>query len=87
MSETLANLLDLPTAWRRVKMDLKQRVFVVHPYELDLIESDLDNWLREVDTLVREGRYHPGPMTISEVPKGGSLIRPGSHLRLVDLLV
>jgi hypothetical protein len=83
MSDDLANLLDLRVAWRRVKSDLKHRVFITRPYELAVIESDLDGWLSEVDALVRSGRYHPGPMIISEVPKGGGLIRPGSHLALV----
>ncbi len=87
VSDALANLLDLPVAWLRVKVDLANRVFVRPVLETRVVESDLQQWLLEVDQLVRAGRYHPGPMVTVEVPKPGYLIRPGSQLSLVDHLV
>ena len=43
MSDELAALLDLKLAWRRVKADIYElkRVFVRHPYEVNLVEQDL----------------------------------------------
>lgn len=87
MSDALANLLDLPLAWLRVKADLEHRVFIRPVVETRVIESDLQQWLVEVEQLVRSGRYHPGPMVTVEVPKPGYLIRPGSQLALVDHLI
>ncbi|HMC76109.1 MAG TPA: hypothetical protein VKH34_03215, partial [Vicinamibacterales bacterium] len=87
MSITLADQLDLQVAWRRVKYDLRHRAFLTLPYELELIEIDLDGWLAAIDRSIREDTYSPGPMVVCDVPKPGWLIRPGSHLSLVDRVV
>jgi len=41
MSDALANLLDFPVAWLRVKADLASRVFVRPVLETRIVESDL----------------------------------------------
>ena len=87
MSETLAQLLDLRTAWRHVKDDIANRVFIRHPYSVTLVESDLDGWLATRATLIREGKYVPDSAFICDVPKGKGLIRPGAYLSLTDQLV
>jgi hypothetical protein len=87
MSNELADLLDIRTAWKRVRSDFRHRAFLTRPHELALVESDLDSWLASVEQRVREDRYHPGAMLICEVPKGGGLIRPGNYLSLIDRVV
>lgn len=87
MSQELTVLLDLPTAWRRVKSDLADRVFVRRPYAVSLIETDLNAYLDARSASIREDRYVPGPMLVCDVPKGGGLIRPGSVLSHADQIV
>ncbi len=87
MSETLANLLDLTLAWRRVKADIANRVFIKHPFELHLIESNLELWLNAIQNSLRTDQYRPGPLNICDIPKGEGLIRPGAHLSMVDRVV
>jgi hypothetical protein len=87
MTTTLSALLDLPLAWKRVKLDLKHCVFVRHPFDLELIESDLVGWLSELTTAITSGTYHPQPMVVCDVPKDKGTIRPGSHLAMNDRVV
>jgi hypothetical protein len=89
MSEELAALLDLKLAWKRVKADIfdLKRVFVRHPYEIKLIEQDLEKWLDSLLEAVRNDSYSPAPMHICDVPKGKGLIRPGSQLSLADQVI
>ncbi len=89
MSEELAALLDLKLAWKRVKADIYElkRVFVRHPYEIKLIEQDLDKWLDSLLETVRNNGYNPAPMYICDVPKEKGLIRPGSQLSLADQVI
>jgi hypothetical protein len=87
LSNALAERLNLGVAWRRVKYDLKHRSFLALPYEVELIETDLDGWLGSIDTSLRSDTYNPGPMVVCDVPKPGFLIRPGSHLSLADRVV
>lgn len=87
MSEELARLLDLGTAWTRVKRDVENRVFIRHPYAVALIESDLEGWLADRRDAVRTDQYSPSSMFVCDVPKGNGLIRPGSHLGFEDRLI
>jgi hypothetical protein len=57
MSGALAELLDLPTAWRRVKEDIANRVFIRHPYSVSLVESDLEGWLSARLEMIRADTY------------------------------
>lgn len=79
-------MLDLEMAWRRVKSDFSKRIFLRHPYALQLIEFDLPGWLNSCREKIVQG-YHPHPMFVCDVPKPGGLIRPGSHLAHDDRLV
>lgn len=80
--------LDLQLAWRRVQTDLADRVFVTPGTELELIESDLGDWIGTIAAEIDSGRgYRPKVMRVAEVPKGGGLLRPGSQLALADHLV
>jgi hypothetical protein len=87
VSEALAELLDLNTAWRRVKDDIANRVFIRHPYSVSLVEADLDGWLSTRLNQIREDKYAPNSAFICDVPKGAGLIRPGAHLSYIDRLV
>ena len=87
MTVALANTLDLETAWKRVRADLPHRVFVRHPFELALIESDLAGWLSKLSTDIAAGTYHPSSMVVCDVPKGKGAIRPGAHLAMNDRVV
>lgn len=87
MSKELVALLDLQTAWQRLKYDLKKRVFIRHPYAERLIEHDLPGWLEICRADLADGRYAPKSMFVCDVPKGRGLIRPGSQLAHVDRLV
>src|SRR5690348_11390868 len=75
---------DLALAWRRTKVDLTtERVLVRTPYEIELIEANLDQWLGNLKKKVQEG-YRPGSVSIADVPKGNGAIRPGAILSLED---
>ena len=80
----LADLIDLSVAWKRFKADLPHRVFLCHPYELAVVESDLENWIEELIGEVRANRYRPRPLVVCDVPKGGGVVRPGTHFRVAD---
>jgi len=87
LSEQLAALLNLDLAWKRVKSDIAHRVFIGHPYSVELIEFDLPGWLASRLQLIRNDAYAPSPLFICDVPKGNGLIRPGGHLSYADRLV
>lgn len=87
MTEHLAATLDLRLAWQRVKWDItNSRAFVRNPYEIDLVEADLDGWLSNLTQEIENG-FNPSAATIAEVPKGGGAVRPGALLNLEDKVV
>ena len=72
--------LDLALAWRRTKADLQaNRVFVRMPYEIELVEENLDGWLNQLDQKISAG-YHPSSAPIADVPKGNGAVRPAAIL-------
>jgi Reverse transcriptase (RNA-dependent DNA polymerase) len=87
MSEALAKLLDVKTAWKRVKDDARNRVFIRHPYAIQVVDLDAEGWLKARLEDVSSGRYTPASMFVCDVPKGKGLVRPGSHLANADRLV
>jgi len=87
MSAELVAILDLETAWKRVKNDFDNRVFIRNPYSIDLVEFDLDRWLAKRQRELSEDRYQPSSMFICDVPKPDGLIRPGAHLSFADRLI
>jgi len=80
-------LLDLSLAWKRVKSDIAHRVFIGHPYSVQLIEFDLEGWLNARLQVIKNNAYSPSPIFICDVPKGNGLIRPGGHLSYADRLI
>jgi hypothetical protein len=88
MSDSLADLLDLRLAFRRVQREnFEGGVFIRHPHELLLIEQDLDQWIQGLDRKIRAGEYHPGSLGICDVPKAKAGIRPGGSLSIEDQVV
>ena len=87
MSKELAELLNLELAWKRVKLDIADRVFTRNPFEVKLIEGDLAGYLGDLNERIRNDAYSPKPANICEVPKGGWLVRPGSILSVEDRIV
>lgn len=83
MSQELAEQLDLGLAWRRAKFDHPKRCFISHPFLIDLVEVDLDKWLADLKGRLVAG-FTPSPAQVCEEPKGGGLVRPGTHLCLED---
>lgn len=72
-------------AWARVKSGASKH-FVCRPFEFELVERDLDSWLERIEAELVSDRYTPGPLRVSNVPKGRGAIRPGNHLSLRDLV-
>lgn len=84
----LVDLLDLHAAWKRVREDIStNRTFVHHPFEIELIDSDLDGWLKSLAESLRTERYHPSVAYICEIPKAKGHIRPGALLTAPDRVV
>ncbi len=79
--------LDLALAWRRTKADLQsERVFVRTPYEIELVEENLEDWLLQLQQKIQSG-YRPSSTVIADVPKGNGAIRPGAILSPEDRTV
>ena len=87
VSNELAELLNLELAWKRVKLDIPDRVFTRNPFEVKLIEGDLAGHLDDLNGRIRNDEYHPKSMYICDVPKGGWLVRPGPILLVEDRIV
>lgn len=88
MSSELANILDLNLAWKRAKRDTtRNRVFIKHPYEIVLIEQDLEYWLTTIHSSIEKANFSPSPAPICEIPKPRSGIRPGSHVCMRDRVI
>ena len=87
MSEALANLLDLNLAWTRARRDQPERVFARHPFEIELVEVDVEGWLLHLEQDIRGDHYNPSAMVICEVPKGKGAVRPAGDLNINDRVV
>jgi hypothetical protein len=74
-------------AWNRVKEDLGHRTFIQFPFEVQMIELNLDEWLDSLLERVRLDRYAPSAPLLCEIPKPKSAIRPGAHLTFHDRVV
>lgn len=82
----VVELDELQLAWRRLKNDRPDRVFVNHPHLISWVEQDLVGWLQQIQTHLAAG-YAPRQCFICLVPKPGSLLRPGAVLHLEDEVV
>ncbi|RKU11439.1 hypothetical protein C6502_08710 [Candidatus Poribacteria bacterium] len=87
MSQAQAELLNLELAWKRVKLDIPDRVFTRNPFEVKLIEYDLASYLDDLNGRICNDTYNPNPANICDAPKGGWLVRPGSILSVEDRIV
>jgi len=77
--------LNLDLAWKRLKQDHKnERVFAEFPYIINLIELDLDSWLKDISARLKTDSYVPKSAVSCIRPKSGWLIRPGCILDLQD---
>ena len=57
------------------------------PFEVNLIENGLQDWLATVHLKLIQKSYSPSHPEICDVPKGKHLVRPGTLLSTEDLLV
>lgn len=88
MPATIADLIDLNLALRRVKYEIAgDRCFGVHPHEMRLVQLTEDSWLNALTDDLSTGRYEPGSLDICQVPKPKGAIRPGGRLSLRDHVV
>lgn len=83
----LAERLNLSLAWKRVKTDLKDVCWLDQPFELFLVESDLDNWLESLREKIATDTYNPSRCRIIDIPKPKWHLRPGGVLTLEDNVV
>ena len=79
---------DLRVAWRRVKRDHRsRRTFVTHPFEIALIDQDLESWISELESKIENESYRPGPCEYINIPKPQGSVRPGAILSLEDHVI
>jgi hypothetical protein len=79
-------------AFQRVRDELLEqpksgRAFVANQFELELIETDYDTWINDLNSQLREDTYAPGPVEYCNAPKGRGLVRPGVRLQIADRVV
>jgi hypothetical protein len=85
--DNFASKIDLSLGWTRVKRDFSDlRTFTEHPFELEIVESDIDQWLGSIRSRI-EDSYNPGPSRLVGIPKPYGGIRPGANLVLSDQVV
>ena len=85
-TELAVTLEELELAWRRLKGDRPERVFINHPYLVDWIELDIQTWLASLQEQLRVG-FIPNQASLCLVPKPGSLLRPALVLEPEDEVV
>ena len=79
--------LDFQLAWKRIKNDLRYSSFLDHPYEVDLIQSDIENWIESLKNKIENGLYNPSRSKIIDIPKPNWHIRPASLLTIEDSVI
>lgn len=79
--------LDLHLAWRRIKLDYKDRTSFAYPHLRDLVEIDAAGFLKTIETEIASGAYKASPPTLYPMPKAGFIPRPGVKLDLKDEIV
>jgi len=77
----------LKLSWSRLKQDCKYRGFIKNPLELKIVCKDYEIWIAEIKRKLKKNIYVPGTNRIIDVPKQNGAIRPGSFLRLSDLMI
>lgn len=84
--------LNFDLAYKRVRDELKDqrttgRAFIANPFEQELVELDLEGWLKGLKESVIDLSYVPGDLDLCGAPKGKELIRPGARMSLADRVV
>ena len=87
MSNSIADYIDLELAWKRVKFDISNRIFIRNPFEVILIESSIDQYLENLHQNLDKNHWHPASNYICNVPKNNNHIRPGANLSIDDSIV
>lgn len=81
-------LEDLKSCWRLVNGPKRIGALpVTHPYESQLINQRLDEYLDDLRRRLANGTYAPAGAPVIEVPKGNGAIRPVQLLTLEDRVV
>jgi retron-type reverse transcriptase len=76
--------LDLDLAFNRTLYGLNEEVnFIDRSLALQLIQRNYEAWKEELSKEIESG-YEPSDATPFLVPKGGDLVRNGSHLTIKD---
>ncbi|MEZ4414853.1 MAG: RNA-directed DNA polymerase [Gemmatimonadota bacterium] len=71
-----------------MKADLKhRRAFLTHPFQVDLVEAGLDEWLEQLRDDIAADRYIPSACGMVAAPKPHGAIRPGADLAIQDQVV
>lgn len=83
LSTTTLAVLDLELAWRRLRADVGERGFVIHPWLGRWLSSDLTATLEVLRDELARG-YQPVAAQRCWEPKPGWLLRPGSVLEVRD---
>lgn len=78
----ISERLDLEIAWKRYKKDLVEQAFSDHPYEVDLIEENLVEWLESLSLQISS--YTPFRAEVINVDKPDYHLRPGTRLATED---
>ena len=86
-NDVLAGKLNLNLALTRVIEDLKEECFVELPFEIMLINSNRDNWIENLRTKIKDGKYNPSKVRLIDVPKPKYHIRPGTIMTMDDMVV
>lgn len=81
----LTKELDLELAWNRHKKDIKDLSFADHPYEINIIDFNFNDWIKELKQELQN--YHPSRAEIVNIPKKNHHLRPGSILSPEDSTV
>ena len=82
MVMNLPEELNLELGWLRYKKDLKDMEFCDHPFEAEIIDANLTDWIGNVKE--RLATYAPSRCEIVNIPKKGFHLRPGAILRVED---
>jgi hypothetical protein len=74
--------LDLGLAWSRHKKDLSDMAFCDHPFQSEIIDSNLGDWIWRLEEGLAD--YSPSRCEVMNVPKKDFHLRPGAVLTPVD---
>ena len=77
---------NLKLAWRYVKYDIKDN-FTFDVIDYEDIKKNIDVVISNLSSQLASNRYYPAPLLKIGVPKSEYLVRPGTVINIVDLIV